>query len=359
MTSTMRLIRRAALGAALLSVLCASVAYAHGDPDQVNDPETGTSFSCGAGGGTLSQGFTPSRRRLAAVDVTMRKGGSFPWTGVTLTGRVRSGSATGAVLGTASAFVGLSAPDVTRVHFDLSSPLTLEPRGVFVFQLDAVSPTILSWMGRDDNPYAGGTGYGCGGGEIPIVDLNFVSYTPADAESPDTSILRAPSAATTSRARSATIGFGGIDDLTYAERLVFRCELDSVPVMPCASPVRLRRLRDGKQVFVVRAVDEAGREDASPATVEWRVDATPPSKPVVRGPRRTSERRVVYRFSSRDRVDGVRRLRFRCAMDSRRLQPCKATIVRRLSEGRHVLRVVAVDRAGNVSRPTTVSIVRT
>jgi hypothetical protein len=355
MTSTMRLTRRAALGAVLLSVLCASVAYAHGDPDQVNDPETGTSFSCGAGGGTLSQGFTPSRRRLAAVDVTMRKGGSFPWTGVGLTGRVRSGSATGAVLGATPGFVDLAAPDVTRVHFDLSPPLTLEPRGVFVFQLDAVSPTILSWMGRDDNPYAGGTGYGCGGGEIPIVDLNFVSYAPADAEPPDTSIQQA----TTSPARSATIGFGGIDDLTYAERLVFRCELDRMPAMPCASPVRLRSLRDGKHVFVVRAVDEAGREDASPPTVEWRVDATPPAKPVVRGPRRTSARRVVYRFSSRDRVDGVRRLRFRCAVDSRRLRPCKATIVRRLSEGRHVLRVVAVDRAGNVSRPATVSIIRT
>jgi hypothetical protein len=347
------------LGAALLSTLYVSLAYAHGNADQVNDPDTGTSFSCGVSGGTLSQGFSPSRRLLAAVDITMRKGGSFPWSGVTLTGRVRSGNATGGVLGTTSAFVGLAAPDVSRVHFDLTPPLTLEPRGVFVFQIDAVSPTIISWMGRDDNPYSGGTGYGCGGGEIPPVDLNFVSYTPADAGFPETSIQRGPPAGSTSRARSRELEFAGTDDLTYAERLAFRCELDGVPVNPCASPVSLGPLVDGRHRFVVRAVDEAGSEDPSPSSVEWRVDATPPSKPIVRGPRRSSAGRVVYRFSSRDRIDNARRLRFRCALDSRRLRPCKARIARRLSEGRHVLRVVAVDRAGNVSRPTIVPIIRT
>jgi hypothetical protein len=172
-----RLTRGAALGAVLLATFCASAAYAHGSADQVNDPDTGTSFSCGASGGTLSQGFSPSRRLLAAVDIRVRKGGLFPWIGVTLTGRVRFGSATGAVVATTTAFVGVAAPDVTRAHFDLSPPLTVEPRGTVVFQIDAVSPTFVSWMGRDDNPYAGGTAYGCGGGEIPLVDLNFLSYT--------------------------------------------------------------------------------------------------------------------------------------------------------------------------------------
>jgi hypothetical protein len=66
----------------------------------------------------------------------------------------------------------------------------------------------------------------------------------------------------------------------------------------------------------------------------------------------------AYRFSARDGLDRPRQLTFRCSVDSARLRPCAARVMRRLAKGRHVLRVVAVDRAGNVSRPTVVRIVR-
>jgi hypothetical protein len=49
------LMRRAALGAALLATRGASIAYAHGVPDQANDPATGSYFWCNGRSGGLSQ----------------------------------------------------------------------------------------------------------------------------------------------------------------------------------------------------------------------------------------------------------------------------------------------------------------
>jgi hypothetical protein len=51
---------RAAATAALLSAVGASVAWAHGNPDQINDPPVQLGWSCAAeGADNLHQGFTP------------------------------------------------------------------------------------------------------------------------------------------------------------------------------------------------------------------------------------------------------------------------------------------------------------
>jgi hypothetical protein len=51
----------------------------------------------------------------------------------------------------------------------------------------------------------------------------------------------------------------------------FSCRLDGGPWRPCSSPESYAGLSLGRHRFEVRAVDEAGNEDASPATHDWQV----------------------------------------------------------------------------------------
>lgn len=51
----------------------------------------------------------------------------------------------------------------------------------------------------------------------------------------------------------------------------FQCKLDRGKFKPCRSPKKYRRLKPGKHVFQVRAVDAAGNKDKTPATRRFRV----------------------------------------------------------------------------------------
>ena len=78
-----------------------------------------------------------------------------------------------------------------------------------------------------------------------------------------------------------------------------------------------------------------------------------PTKPVVLGPRRTTNATPVYRFVAHER--GAR-ISFRCAFDRPRLHRCPARYRQRLAVGRHVLRVRAVDARGRQSALTRVAV---
>lgn len=353
------IIRRAAAAAALLSAVGASVAWAHGNPDQMNDPPVSSGWFCAAeGADNLHQGFTPTRRLLSAFDVRVFKRPNFPTAGLTLTGRVHAVTGTSPVLGSSTASVPYEGPDELLVHFDFNPPVTLEPAGTFVFEL-VNDVSGVRWMGRDDNPYANGNAFDCGGfAPLQTLDFNFISYAAQDGAPPETTLEADRGPGSPSRSRTASLSFTAADDLSYASNLVLGCQLDGDRYDPCASPIALQGLGDGPHTFSVTATDQAGKVDATPATVSWTVDGTAPSKPVVKGPRHARRDRLTYRFSSRDAVDRPGQLKFRCSVDSARLRPCAARVTRRLAKGRHILRVAAADRAGNVSRPTVVRIVR-
>ena len=101
--------------------------------------------------------------------------------------------------------------------------------------------------------------------------------------------------------------------------------------------------------------------DAS-AAVAWAVgdvffaarsDSAAPKAPVVRGSLVVREgRNAVYRLSATDAFTPAAALRFLCAVDTAPLRPCAARLELRLPPGPHVLRVRAVDAAGNRSAPT-------
>src|ERR1051326_6332886 len=69
-----------------------------------------------------------------------------------------------------------------------------------------------------------------------------------------------------------------------------------------------------------------------------------PSAPRILGPRHTTDRTPTYRFVSQHAV------RFRCAIDSKRLHRCPSRYTPRLRLGRHTLRVRAADSRGRLSR---------
>jgi hypothetical protein len=58
----------------------------------------------------------------------------------------------------------------------------------------------------------------------------------------------------------------------------FKCNVDAQEFRPCSSPWLSDPVSDGSHIFEVRATDLAGNVDASPATIAFTVDTTPPVK---------------------------------------------------------------------------------
>jgi subtilisin-like proprotein convertase family protein len=81
---------------------------------------------------------------------------------------------------------------------------------------------------------------------------------------PDTVIEKAPKRKTTRR--KAKLVFASTEGGS-----TFECKLDRRSFKPCGSPRRLRKVRTGKHVFLVRAVDADGNADPTPAKRRWRV----------------------------------------------------------------------------------------
>jgi hypothetical protein len=143
--------------------------------------------------------------------------------------------------------------------------------------------------------------------------------------------------------------FSGTDDVAGPDMLAYQCRFDADEWGECESPVG-GVTEDGWHTLRVRALDDMLNADPTPAQRRWRLDTKPPSKPKVRS--QPASGVVVLRFSARDRGTPARRVRFRCAVDSTRLHACRARHRAHLPPGRHVVRVRAVDPAGNQSAKT-------
>lgn len=90
---------------------------------------------------------------------------------------------------------------------------------------------------------------------------------PVDRTPPRTELLRGPARVTYSRARWRRVGFAFGSSESGS---TFRCSIDSHPFRPCRSPRRYR-LRLGRHVFRVFAIDPAGNRDRSPASFAFRI----------------------------------------------------------------------------------------
>jgi Glycosyl hydrolase catalytic core len=125
----------------------------------------------------------------------------------------------------------------------------------------------------------------------------------------------------------------------------FRCRIDGAAFEGCSSPFKAATLADGEHMFTVKATDPAQNADLD--SRGFTVDTVAPALRI-KGERkvRTKKRRASTRFilKASEKVDR------QCRIDSRRFKPCSWRFrTPKLRRGTHILRVKAVDRAGNLT----------
>ena len=125
----------------------------------------------------------------------------------------------------------------------------------------------------------------------------------------------------------------------------FECSLDGGTFSACPSPFATAALADGSHTLAVRARDQIGNVDATPATRTWVVDTQAPDTIIDTAPTNPSgDTTGDFTFHS---PDGS--ATFECSLDSAAFAPCtSALITGALSLGSHTFAVRALDAAGNV-----------
>jgi len=186
------------------------------------------------------------------------------------------------------------------------------------------------------------TGIGCTTTHLPDNGFGDVVVVSGSRIAPDTTITAGPAEGS----QTSDYGdweFTGTDDATPPAALTYECKVDEGEWSACETPYGPATTADGWHTLSVRALDDMLNADPTPAQRRWRIDTTSPSKPkVVRSGR-------TLRFSAKDSGTPSRQLRYRCAVDAKRLHACGKSVRVRFPARRHVVRVRAVDPAGNES----------
>ena len=92
---------------------------------------------------------------------------------------------------------------------------------------------------------------------------------PDDTTPPATTITVKPVKRTTQRA--ARFEFSGADAVSPTEALAFECSLDGAEFGSCSAPQAYTGLTRTRHTFQVRAADEAGNVDLTPARYRWNI----------------------------------------------------------------------------------------
>jgi hypothetical protein len=171
-----------------------------------------------------------------------------------------------------------------------------------------------------------------------------------DRTAPDTTITAQPPTPTNDS--TPTFSFTGSDDYSAPVNLSFECQLDSGAYAACASPFTAPTLSDGSHTFRVRAKDESGNVDGTPASVTFVVDTAAPSASITSNPPAlTASTSARFSFTGSD-GGGSGLARFECSLDGGAFDPCTSPVnISGLAEGSLSFRVRAVDNAGNVGLP--------
>jgi hypothetical protein len=179
----------------------------------------------------------------------------------------------------------------------------------------------------------------CVGTFVPASGFGQIVVVSGSHVSPETRITSGPRDGAQVR-DERTFGFTGTDDVAPLDELRFECAIDGEEWSDCESPVG-GIIADGWHTLRVRALDDMLNADPTPAHRRWRIDTRSPSKPKV------VRRGTMLQFSAEDRGTPSGRIRFRCAVDEKRLHACSSRL--RLPAEGHFVRVRAVDPAGNMS----------
>jgi subtilisin family serine protease len=188
----------------------------------------GDGLSCGDYGANLVDVAAPTEN-----SVTTQNGGGFTATGC------------------ATSFAAPTAAGVATILFGLSPTATpAQVRGSII----AGARPVAAWKGKSVS-----------GGVLDAVGaVSALISIPSDATPPQTKIKKGPKKVSKKARPKFTFS-------SSEPGSTFECKLDKRKFRACSSPKKLGKLRPGKHVFRVRAVDLAGNEDPSPAKRRFRV----------------------------------------------------------------------------------------
>ena len=145
-----------------------------------------------------------------------------------------------------------------------------------------------------------------------------------------------------------------------------------VDVSECSDAATFTALADGAYLFAVEAIDAVGNEAkveraftvARPqvppppgggADPPGPADKTPPSIKRVKLKLKAEKRKAKLSFTATDDVTSKKEISFSCKVDRRKAKPCTSPLkLKRLKPGRHKVKLVAIDAAGNRSAPEKV-----
>ncbi len=181
-----------------------------------------------------------------------------------------------------------------------------------------------------------------------------------DSSAPQTQIDTHPS--TPSGSASASFTFSGTD-AGGSGIASFECRIDSTQAADwgsCASPKSYSNLSEGAHKFEVRAIDQAGNVDQTPASFSWSIDTAAPTTNIDSSPPAlTNSASASFAFSGSD-AGGSGVASFECRIDSTQAADwgsCSSPkSYSNLSDGAHSFEVRAIDTAGNADQsPATFS----
>lgn len=162
-----------------------------------------------------------------------------------------------------------------------------------------------------------------------------------DTVEPDTQITTTPPPL--SNLVDANFSFTGTDPGSDGVTS-FECDLDGGGFAACRSPRTFSTLTDGSHTVRVRALDEAGNVDSSPAAYTWIVDTAAPEATMTTGPPNpTNNTSGTLTFAGVDAVS------FECKLDGGAFEACVSPrSYQALRDGQHTFQARAIDAAGNV-----------
>ncbi|HSF00152.1 MAG TPA: hypothetical protein VLA48_04585, partial [Nitrososphaeraceae archaeon] len=159
-------------------------------------------------------------------------------------------------------------------------------------------------------------------------------------------------------------------------QIVFECSLDSSIFEVCTSPIIIDNLKPGEHIFEVRAIDESGKIDETPAQFRWiiineitssidddnddaTIDLSPPSTKITYAKDEQGnsilDKDSTFSTSTSISAEGsddetaIEGLTFECSLDSSIFEVCTfPIIIDNLKPGEHIFEVRAIDESGKI-----------
>ncbi len=172
------------------------------------------------------------------------------------------------------------------------------------------------------------------------------------------------------------LDFVGQVDLTGSSQILFECSIDSAIFEVCNSPIIIDNLKQGEHTFEVRAIDQSGNIDETPAQFRWivinktttsidddnddaTIDLSPPSTNITfakdeQGTQllnqdSTLSTSISISVEGSDDFTAIGGLTFECSIDSAIFEVCNSPIIiDSLKPGEHTFEVRAIDQSGNI-----------